>query len=107
MSDRPIPSSDEVRQRFSRQRTRDTKPEIAVRKALWRLGLRYRVDRAPLKGVRSRADILFPRERVAVFVDGCFWHRCPDHGVAPKSNAGWWAMKLDLNVARDVKTTEV
>lgn len=76
-----------------------------MRKYLWRSGLRYRVDyRLPLRGLRRRADIAFPGPRVAVFVDGCFWHCCPEHGTRPANNAAWWAAKLDANVARDADT---
>lgn len=67
-------------------------------------GVRYFVDRAPLKGIRRRADLVFPRRRVAVYVDGCFWHRCPQHATDPKNNAEWWAAKLAANVARDRNT---
>jgi DNA mismatch endonuclease (patch repair protein) len=82
------------------QRRRDTAPEVALRAELWRRGLRYRVD-FKVVGTRRRADIVFTRARVVVFVDGCFWHRCPIHATAPKANAEWWAEKLDANVARD------
>lgn len=98
----PEPVSEVVRQRFRRQRTRDTTPEIAVRKELHRRGLRYRVNASP-PGQRRRADVLFTRAKVAVFVDGCFWHRCPEHGTAPKHNGAWWKAKLDRNVERDRK----
>ena len=62
------------------QKTRDTEPEMAIRRLLHASGLRYRVDRAPLAGLRRRADIVFGRAKVAVYVDGCFWHRCPRRG---------------------------
>jgi DNA mismatch endonuclease (patch repair protein) len=83
------------------QGRRDTKPELAVRRVLHRRGLRYRVDLRPIPEVRSRADLVFTRARVAVYIDGCFWHRCPIHSTAPKANARWWADKLGANVARD------
>lgn len=102
---RPAASSDDARRRMKRQRRTGTRPEIALRKYLWRGGLRYRVDyRLPLRGLRRRADIAFPGPRVAVFVDGCFWHCCPEHGTRPVNNAAWWAAKLDANVARDADT---
>jgi DNA mismatch endonuclease (patch repair protein) len=85
-------------------RRRDTPAELALRSALHRLGLRYRVDEAAIKGSRRRADIVFARARVAVFVDGCFWHGCPDHGTQPKRNAEWWRNKLDQNRRRDAST---
>ncbi|YCN58615.1 very short patch repair endonuclease [Rhodococcus erythropolis] len=90
--------------RMSAQRRRDTKPEIALRRELHRRGLRYFVDRAPVKGVRRRADLVFPRRKVAVFVDGCFWHSCPQHATFPKHNAQWWTDKLAANVVRDRDT---
>lgn len=88
-----------------RQARRDTRPEMAVRKAAHALGLRYRVDaQLPLPGLRRRADLLFRTAHVAVFVDGCFWHACPTHGTAPKRNTDWWARKLRANVDRDRET---
>ncbi|NKX89291.1 very short patch repair endonuclease [Nocardia coubleae] len=90
--------------RMSRQRRADTAPELALRRELHRAGLRYFVDRAPIRGQRRRADVVFPRRRVAVYVDGCFWHRCPEHATDPKNNAEWWAQKLAGNVARDRAT---
>lgn len=95
-----------ISMRMSRQKSRDTGPEMVLRKKLHRRGLRYRVN-AALPGMgRRRADVLFTSAKVAVFVDGCFWHRCPLHGVAPKSNAAWWDSKLGENVARDLDTNE-
>ncbi|WP_236007127.1 very short patch repair endonuclease [Nakamurella leprariae] len=89
---------------MSRQLRRDTAPEIALRRELHRRGLRFRVDH-PLPGMaRRRADVLFPRRRIAVFVDGCFWHACPEHGTAPVNNSAWWAQKLATNVRRDRDT---
>ncbi|WP_328408124.1 very short patch repair endonuclease [Nocardia sp. NBC_00403] len=90
--------------RMARQRRSGTKPELALRRELHRRGLRYFVDRAPLPGQRRRADLVFPRLRVAVYVDGCFWHRCPQHATDPKNNAEWWAQKLLGNVERDRAT---
>ena len=93
-----------ISDRMSRQARRDTLPELALRKELHRRGLRFRVDH-PLPGMpRRRADITFTRRRIAVFVDGCFWHACPAHGTAPVSNAEWWAEKLNANVRRDRET---
>lgn len=88
---------------MERQARRDTKAEMAVRRAVWRLGLRYRVDVAPIRG-RRRADLVFTRAKVAVYVDGCFWHSCPSHATVPKANREWWANKLAANVARDRDT---
>lgn len=88
------------------QLRRDTKPELALRRAVWRRGLRYRVDIAPLPKMRRRADLVFTRARVAVYVDGCFWHSCPDHATTPKANRDWWLEKLAANVSRDRDTDE-
>jgi DNA mismatch endonuclease (patch repair protein) len=74
-------------------RRRDTKSEMAIRRLPHAQGLRYRVDVA-LLGMRRRADLHFSSARVAVFVDGCFWHGCPEHGTQPKSNTAWWAEKI-------------
>ena len=100
----PAASSPESLRRMQRQRRRDTKPELTLRRELHRLGLRFRVDRAVIPGVRRRADVVFTGARVAVFVDGCFWHSCPQHRSAPRSNADWWAQKLARNVERDRDT---
>ncbi len=74
--------------------------ERALRRELHARGLRFRKHFAPVPGVRCRPDTVFTRRRVAVFVDGCFWHRCPQHGSQPKANSAWWQEKLDLNVKR-------
>ncbi len=93
--------------RMSRQRSKDTGPELAVRRALHRQGHRYRVHIQPLKGVRREADIVFTRAKVAVFIDGCFWHRCPEHRTEPGRNAASWTVKLDRNAQRDHETDEL
>lgn len=85
-------------------RQRDTPPETALRTALHRLGLRFRVHRAPVPGLRRHADIVFGPSRVAVFVDGCFWHGCPEHATWPKKNAVWWREKIEGNRRRDADT---
>ncbi len=83
-------------------RRSDTKPELALRKALHGRGLRYRKDyRIDLAAARVRPDIAFTARRVAVFVDGCFWHACPDHGSKPAANTWYWEPKLAKNVQRD------
>jgi DNA mismatch endonuclease (patch repair protein) len=97
----PPPSSPAARATMIANRRRDTAPEIALRRELHRRGLRFRVDHLAVPGTRCRVDVAFIRARVAVFIDGCFWHRCPEHGVLPKANAEWWADKLEANVARD------
>lgn len=89
---------------MSRQRTRDTDAEVALRRILHARGLRYRVNQ-PLPGLgRRRADLTFSKQRVVVFVDGCFWHGCPQHKTQPKRNSEWWNTKLLRNVARDRET---
>jgi len=87
---------------MSRIRDRDTKPEMLLRRALWSRGHRYRV-RFPVPG---RPDISFIHARVAVFVDGCFWHGCPIHASYPKSNAPFWKTKLKRNKERDAEVTQ-
>lgn len=88
---------------MQRQRRRDTKPELTLRSELHRAGLRFRVD-YPLPDLRRTGDIVFPKRRVVVFVDGCFWHGCPEHGTWPKQNADWWRDKIMANVSRDRDT---
>ena len=85
-------------------RSRDTKPELALRSAVFALGLRYRVAAKPLVGLRRTADLVFPRARVAVFLDGCFWHGCPEHHTVATANAKFWADKVSGNRARDRDT---
>jgi DNA mismatch endonuclease (patch repair protein) len=87
---------------------RDTRPEMALRRELWRRGRRYRVDHPlPLPGVHRRADLVFSKARLAVFVDGCYWHVCPAHGTEPRTNAEYWSAKLRRNVARDRETDQL
>lgn len=86
-------------------RGRDTLPELAVRHRIHAMGLRYRVDFAPLGG-RRKADIVFTRQRIAIFIDGCFWHGCPQHATLPKQNADYWIPKLERNIERDRETDE-
>jgi DNA mismatch endonuclease (patch repair protein) len=89
---------------MSRQRRRDTAAELAVRRELFGRGLRYRVHRRPVPELRRQADIVFSKRRVAVFVDGCFWHDCPEHGVRPSVNEAHWCSKLEANKSRDRDT---
>lgn len=89
---------------MQRQQTRDTGPELAIRRLLHAAGLRYRVDTAPLTGLRRRADVVFRRTKVAVYVDGCFWHGCPEHATKVKANAEYWAAKVEKNKRRDADT---
>lgn len=97
-------SSPEARARMQSNKSRDTKPELALRSAVHSLGLRYRVDARPLKALRRRADLVFPRAKVAVFLDGCFWHGCPVHHTVAAANASFWAEKVSTNRARDSDT---
>lgn len=104
---KPPACSPAVAARMSYVRRRDTGPEIALRRALHARGLRFRVDVRPTPRLRGRADIVFTRRRVAVYVDGCFWHACPAHGVVPKSNSEWWREKLAATVERDRRADEL
>lgn len=91
---------------MSRQASKNTGVELAVRRLLHAAGLRYRVE-YPVPGMpRRRIDVAFPRAKVAVLIDGCFWHGCPRHATQPKANADWWRSKLERNMARDRETTE-
>lgn len=103
---RPRAQSAGVSARMASQRERDTRIEINLRKELHRRGLRYRLHRRLLKGLRREVDITFVSARVAVFVDGCFWHCCPDHGSTPTNNREWWEQKLAANRKRDSDTDE-
>lgn len=100
---KPQPRDAATRRRFESQRQRDTAPEMQLRRELHRRGLRYRVDH-PIPVPCRRADVVFTRQRVAVFVDGCYWHGCREHATEPKNNAGWWRRKLDTNIERDRDT---
>lgn len=103
---RPRPSSQEVSSRMSAYPRRDTTPELRLRREVHRRGLRYLVD-APLPGMpRRRADLLFSRAKVAVFVDGCYWHGCPLHFRPAGRNLHWWKRKIAVNQARDRDTDE-
>lgn len=85
--------------------SRDTRPELAVRRILHASGLRYRVHIRPLPELRRSADVVFTRARIAVFIDGCFWHGCPTHFRVPASNVAYWELKISTNRKRDVETT--
>jgi DNA mismatch endonuclease (patch repair protein) len=91
-------------EQMARIRASNTTPERLLRRSLWRAGLRYRLHVASVCG---KPDLVFPRERVAVFIDGCFWHGCPDHYVRPRTRDDFWADKLSENVARDRRQTAV
>jgi DNA mismatch endonuclease, patch repair protein len=95
-----------VSDRMSRTGRRDTKPEVELRRLLHARGLRYRIEQRVLAGVRRRADIVFPSARIVVFVDGCFWHGCPEHATWPKHNAEFWREKIETNRRRDHDTDQ-
>ncbi|MFJ4874457.1 very short patch repair endonuclease [Streptomyces sp. NPDC088745] len=99
-------SSPASRAVMSANKGRDTKPERLLRSALHSQGLRYRVGVRPIPDLRRTADVVFPKARVAVFVDGCYWHGCPEHHRPAKKGAEFWQEKIDGNRARDVETNE-
>ncbi|MYS81396.1 very short patch repair endonuclease [Embleya scabrispora] len=112
LAEEPLPSGSRASSRAARavmlaNRSRDTGPELALRSLIHARGLRYRVDVRPLAGIRRRADVVFPKERIAVFVDGCFWHGCPEHCRPARTNAEAWATKIEANRARDTDTNEL
>lgn len=86
-------------------RSRDTSPELAVRRRLHAVGLRFRVAHRPEPGLNRTADIVFTKQRIAIFIDGCYWHACPEHRTVARANASYWSDKLARNVARDADTT--
>jgi DNA mismatch endonuclease (patch repair protein) len=100
--DRPVDPA--TKRRMSAQRSRNTDIEVRLRSILHRRGLRFRLHRKPVAGLRREADLVFVTSRVAVMVDGCFWHGCPDHGTWPRTNAQWWRQKIEANVERDRDT---
>jgi DNA mismatch endonuclease (patch repair protein) len=99
-------SSPATRKSMQSNRSRDTKPELALRRQLHALGLRYRVCARPVPEVRRTADIVFRPARVAVEVRGCFWHGCPEHYRAPAANSGYWAQKVQRNMRRDAENEQ-
>lgn len=92
------------RRNMQANRSRDTGPELALRRLLHARGLRYRVAARPLPELRRTADIVFRRARVAVFIDGCYWHGCPEHYRVPRHHTGYWSVKIATNVERDRDT---
>lgn len=104
----PPASSHTARRTMQANRRVNTGPERRVRSVLHHMGLRFRKDmRLDLEGGRVRPDIVFTRAKIAVFVDGCYWHSCPQHGARPKANAEFWSAKLARNVARDRRADDV
>lgn len=111
VAEEPLPpkstaSSAGARAVMRANRGRDTHPELALRRLLHQRGLRYRVNARPLPKIRRTADVVFPRYRVAVFVDGCFWHGCPQHYRPASRNAKFWQEKIEGNRKRDIDTDE-
>ncbi|GIG91118.1 very short patch repair endonuclease [Plantactinospora endophytica] len=104
MNRTPAPLNDTVSAQMRRMPRERTGPELRLRRELHRRGMRFRVNRKDLPG---RPDITFSRARLAVFVDGCFWHMCPSHSTMPKNNAEWWRAKLERNVERDREKDEL
>lgn len=100
------PSSVEASLRMAKVRQKGTKAEIVLRRELHQRGLRYRVGYEVLKKPRRVADIVFPKLKIAIFVDGCFWHGCPEHASWPKQNAEFWRQKIETNRLRDTDTNE-
>lgn len=100
----PTASSERVSRRMAAQRVEDTAPELALRRRLHAMGLRYRLHRSVLAGVRRRHDIVFPSSKVVVEVLGCWWHGCPLHYHPPESNREWWDAKISRNRERDADT---
>lgn len=103
---RVIPSSHEASKRMARVPQKGTKAELVLRRKLHSPGLRYRLHLTLLAKPRRVADIVFPRARIVVFVDGCFWHGCPEHVTWPKSNADFWRAKIEANRLRDMDTSQ-
>lgn len=101
---RQAPADGRVSQRYAAVARRDTAPELALRRALWHAGLRYRVQYKVPGLPRRKIDIAFTRQKVAVQVDGCFWHGCPEHGTVPGRNTEWWRWKIQRNQDRDRDT---
>lgn len=101
---KPKPSSEAALKRMKAAKPRDTAAEKALRSALHKKGLRFRIDGKPIKALNRKADIVFRPAKVAVFVDGCFWHGCPIHGTQAKENAEFWAKKIKQNQERDKDT---
>lgn len=98
------PSSPETSHRMAKVRQKGTDAEIALRRELYRRGLRYRVNYEVMKKPRRVADVAFPGLKIAIFVDGCFWHGCPEHATWPKQNAEFWRQKIEANRRRDADT---
>jgi len=109
MTKKPVESwasSPAARNVMRANKKRDSVPELRIRSAAHRSGLRFYIFRQPEPGLRVCADLVFPRIKVAVFVDGCFWHGCDEHGTSPKTNADYWRQKIQGNIERDRRVDE-
>lgn len=107
-SDYPQPSSMAVTAVMKANKRSDTKPEVAIRSQLHRMGLRFRKDFIiKIEGRNCRPDIVFTKAKLIIFIDGCFWHFCPKHGHIPKSNIHYWEPKLNKNKERDKSDTQL
>lgn len=100
----PVPLDEGTARRMRAVPQRDTAPELAIRSALHQMGLRFFVNRITVAGLRRRSDLIFPSARVAVFIDGCFWHGCPVHVTWPRNNGAYWREKIERNRQRDTDT---
>jgi DNA mismatch endonuclease (patch repair protein) len=107
MSGESWASSERVAKSMRSNRRRDTNPELAVRRLVHAAGLRYRVDARPLPDLNRRADLVFRATQVAVFIDGCFWHGCPEHHTVARTNANYWEDKVRGNRERDAQTDRI
>ena len=103
---RLIPTSAGAGRRMAKVRQKGTDAELALRTEMFRIGLRYRIDYLVLTRPRRVADVAFPGRKIAVFVDGCFWHGCPEHGTWPKHNGEFWREKIEANRRRDADTND-
>lgn len=107
MPSHTTPTSATISRVMRANRGANTRPEVALRSAMHRRGLRFRIGIVLVAGrVRVRPDVVFTRARVVVFVDGCFWHQCPNHGRSPRTNQDYWLPKLRANVDRDRRIDE-
>lgn len=99
----PKASSSTVHYVMQRIKSRDTGPEKLLRSSLHKKGLRFRVNTYPEPNLKIKADIIFPKQKICIFVDGCFWHGCPSHFKVPKTNSDWWLEKIEDNKMRDLR----
>jgi len=105
--DKPKASSVAALRRMQAAKPKNTAPEVALRSLIHHKGFRYRIDTRPLRELNRRADIVFRKIKVAIYVDGCFWHGCLLHGTQAKANAAYWSFKIKQNQERDEDTTKI